>query len=120
MLGRASDQKAIIAAALSGLGMAAFKQGKLASARSLMRDGLRVLQMVTNNQEIMPYLKWLARAVFAEARHEPAARQLGTSAVLHETLSSPTLPNDLENHDFVALARAALGEDTYTSALEES
>jgi hypothetical protein len=74
--------------------------------------------MVTNNQEIMPYLAWLARMVFTEARHDPAARELGASAALHKTLDTPVLPYSLEDHVFVALVRAALGEDIYMPALE--
>jgi predicted ATPase/DNA-binding XRE family transcriptional regulator len=118
-LGRASNQKGIIAASLCGLGIVAFKQGKLAAARSRVRESLSILGMVRNKHEITQYMECLARVAYTEARPDRTARLLGASAALRETLCSPAPPDDLEDRDFAASVRAALGEEAFMSALEE-
>jgi hypothetical protein len=118
-IGRASNQKGMIGVSLCGLGMVAFKQGKLAQARSLLCESMSILRVIRNKPEIAQCLECVTRVAGSEAQPERIARLLGVLAVLRGSLCSPAQPDDSRECDYATSVRAALGEEAFRAAFEE-
>jgi tetratricopeptide (TPR) repeat protein len=113
-LARASNQKGIVASSLCGLSIVAFKQGRLAAARSLMRESLWILQKLRNKQEIMPFLEWLACMACTPTQTNATTRRLEVSAALRALLADPTPSSERRYQAFARFVHLALGEDVLT------
>ena len=106
-----------IARTLASLGSAAREAGDYARASRLYEESLEQGRRMGLNHAILPCLEGLARVAVAQGRMEQAARLCGVAAALREDMGQPLPPTRRAEHDrTMAAARAALGEDAFTTA----
>jgi hypothetical protein len=102
------------------MGIVAHLQGDLASARSLQQESLAIFWELENTGDIVDSLETFASLNVQEGKPEQAARLWGTAQRLREEICAPLPPNEREEYDHqVAMARQALGEETFTAAWAE-
>ena len=102
---------------LSRLGSIECEMGRDARASELFEESLREVWRFGFGFEGVACLEGLARVAAMQGRSERAARLLGASAARSEELGISLSPIVQADHDHaVNAARAALGEDAFTTA----
>ncbi|MGH2347514.1 MAG: tetratricopeptide repeat protein, partial [Chloroflexota bacterium] len=106
------------AGALTNLGHVAYRQGRYRRAGALFRESLRRHQHLGPSLDLVECLGGLARTLYALGRPERATTVLGATAALYQSFTgNALLPSYLDSYDqTLALTRAVLGDDAFTSA----
>ena len=119
---RRQEQRGLIVNALvntlARLGSIECEMGEDARAAESYRESLELIwRLVGKAFETVACLEGLARVAAMRGRPERAARLLGASAALREEMGTPLSPIIRADHDHASnAARAALGEDAFTTA----
>jgi hypothetical protein len=108
------DQKGISLCVLN-LGALAQRQGDVAKAERLGREGLALVLELRDLRFCVSGLELLASTAGVAGKGERAARLLGAAARVRETIGAPQPPQE-QADVAVAAARAALGEEAWAAA----
>lgn len=119
-LSRETGEDGDTAIALRGLGRLALRQGKPAEARPPLAESLQGHQKQGDTRQIAVTLEESAALALAEGRADHAARLLGASQALADTLGMVATPKEAAETEQIAIqVRAALGDAAFVLTSEE-
>jgi hypothetical protein len=98
-------------AALNGGGVPAYRQGDYAAARALQGESLAIRRELGDRRGIALSLEGAASVAAATGEARRAARLWDAAERLREEIAAPLLLSDRSQHEEVAAARSALGDD---------
>jgi tetratricopeptide (TPR) repeat protein len=109
-----------IAWLLANLGKVAYEQDNLDLARRLLAESLSLHRELRDKKGTLGSLEGLVSVMLAQAKIQKAAKLWGATSTLRESIGVPHSRIEREKYDrLLGQARAALGEDTFTSAWKE-
>ena len=119
-LSRETGEEGDSAIALRGLGRLALRLGQPAEARPPLAESLQTHQKQGDTRQMAVTLEEFAALALAEGRADHAARLLGASQALGDTLGVVATPKEaVETEQIASQIRAALGEAVYAARSEE-
>ena len=119
-LSRETGEEGDTAVALRGLGRLALRLGQPEDARTSLRESLRLHRKQGDTRQLMVTLEEFAALALVEGDAPQAARLLGASQALGDTLGVvPTPAGSAETEHCAAQIRTALGEAAYAALSNE-
>jgi predicted ATPase/DNA-binding CsgD family transcriptional regulator len=113
---RASGNTYGIGFVLANLAKAARRQGDYARAGALYAESLTLRYEQGDKQSIASGLRGLASVAAATRQYTRAVRLWGAAEALREAIGAPPPQNHARTQQSSAVARAALGEETFATA----